>query len=325
MRRSNCLGLFVLVTSVILLFAGFPTGAAADEPVTKGQLADILKNINKAVADGDLTAFEKLTVASRPELKLTPEEFANAEARMMELFPSLSSIDPVKFTLGKKASLVVVRFGLEDKESIHLRAYQFTNTKDGWKLLLKFPSKSITAKDPAADEAAITRELEATTDFQLAEVDEKQRPDMPIPTTQGLGNQDGTGFLSFAGEIYSFKHSAAYKTKLGEDEMTVVIVSDTPIDHNKIKTEAKKWGIWRGFQNHVMISFDKKSQPGFLWFWVKKDSTSGSSTAFDLISDVIIDGDQIMGQVLMKAPKTAFGSDYYFEVAFKTEIIIFGD
>jgi hypothetical protein len=321
MRRLRCSGVFVLVTSVILLFAAFPTGAAADKPVTRGQLADILKNINKAVTDGDLAAFEKFTVAPRPEMKLTPEEFANAKARMMELFPPLSSIDPVKFALGKKASLVVVRFGLDDKEFIHLRAYRFTNTKEGWKLLLKFTSKSITAKDPAADEAAITRELEATTDFQLAEVQEKQRPDMPTPTTQGLGNQDGAGFLSVAGEIYSFKHSVAYKTKSGEDEMTVVIVSDTPIDRDKLKSKVKKLGTWTGFQNHVMISFDQKAQPAFLSFWVKKDSTSLSSPAFDLKSDVRIEGDQIMGQVLMKAPKTQSGSDYYFEVAFKSSII----
>jgi len=322
MKRLWCLGLFALVTSVTLLFAGFPNGAEADESVTRGQLADILKNINKAVTDGDLAAFEKLTVAPRPEMKLTPEEFTNAKARMLELFPPLSSIDPVKFALGKKASLVVVRFGLEDKESIHLRAYRFTNTKEGWKLLLKFTSKSITAKDPAADEAAITRELEATPDFQLAEVEEKkQRPDMPTPTTQGLGNQDGAGFLSVAGEIYSFKHSLAYKTKSGEDEMTVVIVSDAPIDRDKLKSKVKKLGTWTGFQNHVMISFDQKAQPAFLSFWVKKDSTSLSSPAFDLKSDVLIEGDQIMGQVLMKSTKTQFGSDYYFEMAFKTDII----
>ena len=322
MRKLWYLGLFVLVTAVILLFAGFSTGVATDKPVTRGQLADILKNINKAVTDGDLAAFEKLTVAPRPEMKLTPEEFANAKARMMELFPPLSSIDPVKFALGKKASLVVARFGLEDKEFIHLRAYRFTNTKEGWKLLLKFTSKSITAKDPATDEAAITRELEATADFHLAEVEEKQRPDMPTPTTQGLGNQDGIGFLSVAGEIYSFKHSVAYKTKSGEDEMTVVIVSDAPIDRDKLKSKVKKLGTWTGFKNHVMISFDQKAQPAFLSFWVKKDSTSLSSPAFDLKSDVLIEGDQIMGQVLMKAPKTQFGSDYYFEVAFKTDIII---
>jgi len=241
---------------------------------------------------------------------------------MLELFPPLSSIEPVKFALGKKTSLVVVRFGLEDKESIHLRAYRFTNTKEGWKLLLKFTSKSVTAKDPAADEAAITRELETTPDFQLAEVErKKQRPDMPTPTCQGLGNQDGAGFLSVAGEIYSFKHSLAYKTKSGEDEMTVVIVSDIPIDRDKLKSKVKKLGTWTGFQNHVMISFDQKAQPAFLSFWVKKDSTSLSSPASDLKSDVLIEGDQIMGQVLMKAPKTQFGSDYYFEVAFKTDIV----
>ena len=321
MRKLWCLGLFALATSVILLFAGFSTGAAADEPVTRGQLADILKNINKAVTDGDLATFEKLTVAPKPEMKLTPEEFANAKARMMELFPPLSSIDPVKFALGKKTSLIVVRFGLDDKESIHLRAYRFTNTKEGWKLLLKFTSKSITAKDPAADEAAITRELEATTDFQLAEVQEKQRPDMPTPSTQGLKNQDGAGFLTVAGETYLFKNSAAYKTKSGEDEMTVVIVSDTPIDPDKLKSKVKKLGTWTGFQNHVMISFDRKGQPAFLSLWVKKDSTSLNSPAFDLKSDILIEGDQIVGQVLMKAPKTAFGSDYFFEVAFRTDII----
>ena len=321
MRRLWCLVLFVLVTSLIMFLAGFTTGAGADEPVSRGQLADILKNINKAVTEGDLAAFEKLTVAPRPEMKLTPEEFANAKARMMELFPPLSSIDPVKFALGEKASLVVVRFGLEDKEFIHLRAYRFTNTKEGWKLLLKFTSKSIPAKDPAADEAAITRELETTTDFQLAEVAEKKRPDMPTPTTQGLGDQDAAGFLTVAGEIYSFKHSVAYKTKSGKDEMTVVVVSDTPVDRDKLKSKVKKLGTWTGFQNHVMISFDQKAQPAFLWFWVKKDSTSLSSPAFDLKSDVLIAGDQIMGQVLMKAPKTQFGSDYYFEVAFKTDII----
>ncbi|MCK5680179.1 hypothetical protein KAI46_05140 [bacterium] len=321
MRKLWCLSMFVLVTSVILLFAGFPTGAAADEPVTRGQLADILKNINKAVTDGDLAAFEKLTVAPRPDMKLTPEEFADAKARMLELFPPLSSIDPVKFALGEKASLVVVRFGLEDKESIHLRAYRFTDTKEGWKLLLKFTSKSITAKDPAADKAAITRELEATPDFQLAEVEEKQRPDMPAPTTLGLGNHDGAGFLSVAGEIYSFKHSMAYKTKSGEHEKTVVIVSDTPIDRDKLKAKVKKLGTWTGFQNHVMITFDQKGQPASFSLWVKQDSTSVSSPGSDLKSDVLIEGDQIIGKVMMKATETQFESDYYFEVAFKTDII----
>jgi hypothetical protein len=144
---------------------------------------------------------------------------------------------------------------------------------------------------------------------------------MPTPTSQGLGNQEGAGFLSVAGEIYSFKHSLAYKTKSGEDEMTVVIVSDTPIDRDKLKSKVKKLGTWTGFQNHVMISFDQKAQPAFLSFWVKKDSTSSSSPASDLKSDVLIKGDQIVGQVLMKAPKTQFGSDYYFEVAFKTDIV----
>ncbi len=322
MKRLLCLILFVLVMPVILLLAGFPTGAAADEPVTRGQLADILKSINKAVADSDLTAFEKLTVAPRPGMKLTPEEFTNAKARMMELFPPLSSIDPVKFTLGEKTSLVVARFRLYDKEFIHLRAYRFTNTKEGWKLLLKFTSKSITAKDPATDKAAITRELEATTDFQLIEVEKKQRPDMPTPTTLGLENHDGAGFLSVAGEIYSFKYSEAYKTKSGKDKMTVVIVSDIPIDRDKLKSKVKKLGTWTGFQNHVMISFDQKGQPAFLSFWVKKDSISLSSPAFDLKSDVLVKGDQIIGQVMMKAPKTQVGPDYYFEVAFKTDIMM---
>jgi hypothetical protein len=100
-----------------------------------------------------------------------------------------------------------------------------------------------------------------------------------------------------------------------------VIVSDTPIDLNKLKSKVKKLDTWTGFQNHVMISFDQKTQPAFLSFWVKKDSTSLRSPAFDLKSDVLIEGDRIMGQVLMKAPKTQFGSEYYFEVAFNSDII----
>lgn len=321
MKRLSCSGLFVLVMAAFLLFAGLPNYSAADEHVTRGQLADILKSINKAVMDGDLVAFEELTVSPRPEMKLTPEEFANAKTRMLELFPSLSSIDPVKFALGKKASLVVARFGLEDKESIHLRAYRFTNTEEGWKLLLKFSSKSFAAQDPAADKEAINKELENTEDFQLAEVEEKKRPDLPTPTTQGMGYQDGAGFLSIADEIYSFKHSAAYTTKSGKDVTTVVIVSDEPIDPDKLKSKVKKLGTWTGFQNHLMISFDQKGQPAFFSLWVKKDSTSLSSPAFDLKSDVSSEGERVMGQAMMKAPKSQFGSDYYFEVAFKANII----
>lgn len=321
MKKIWRFGLFVLVALILSLCIGFPTATAANQPATRGTLADILKSINQSVMDGDLTAFEKLTVAPRPEMKLTPEEFASTKARMMELFPPLSSIDPVKFALGKKASLVVVRFGLDDKELIHLRAYRFTNTEEGWKLLLKFTSKSIAAKNPEEDEVAITRELEMTEDFQLAEIEEKRRPDMVTPTTQELGSQGGAGFLSVAGEIYSFNHSAAYKTKSGDNEMTVVIVSDTPIDRDKLISKVKKLGTWTGFQNHVMISFDQTAQPAFLSFWVKKDSTSLNSPAFDLNSNVRIEGDQIIGQTLMNAPKTQFGSDYYFEIAFKTDVL----
>lgn len=321
MKRLWRFRLIVLVVSVTSLCTVFTAGAAANDPVTRGQLADILTSINQAVMDGDLAAFEKLTVAPRPEMKLTPEEFAATKARMMELFPPLSSLDPVKFALGEKDSLVVVRFGLEDKELINLRAYRFTNTEEGWKLLLKFTSKSIEAKNPEEDELAIARELETTQDFQLAEVEEKQRPDMETPTTKGLANQGGAGFLSVADEIYSFNHSVAYKTKSGDDEMTVVVVSDTPIDRDKLKSKVKQLGTWTGFQNHVMISFDQNAKPAFLSLWVKKDSTSLSSPAFDLKSDVRIVGDQVMGQALMNAPKSQFGSDYYFEIAFKTDII----
>jgi hypothetical protein len=254
-------------------------------------------------------------------MELTPEEFAGAKERMLELFPALDAMEPVKFTLGNTESLVVTRFNLEDQETISLRAYRFQNTDDGWKLLLQFTSKTLTAQNPEADRKAIEHELATLPAFQLAGVEKKKRPDLPSPTVEGLNGRTGAGFLVTGGETYQFDHAVAYKADSGGTPATVVILTDEQLDPEKVKADVKKVGMWNGFKNNVMISFDSANKPQFLWFWVKKDSTSMSAPGFEVVSQVNGEGGKIVGTAMLDALDGQYGTEFFFEVAFNAEVL----
>lgn len=133
------------------------------------------------------------------------------------------------------------------------------------------------------------------------------------------GDRTGAGYLEIHSARTEFNEAVAYKTKDGAG--TVVLLTEKPVDIERLKTKVKNLGTWTGFVNHLMITFDSKGGPAYFSLWVKKDSTSVNSPGFLVKGQAAIKGEAIQGRAAMKAPEKQFGTEYFFDVSFKAKIV----
>lgn len=139
-----------------------------DSKKSKAYFVKLYNDVHKAIVDGDLDTFEKLTIP--PDLsapKIAPEQFAAMKNFLVDMFPDLSSIKFKKFTADNNIAMFVFQTHLYDIKGVELAVYRFIKTDKGWKLSGKMERESFPSKGEQDDKKAIEKVLAENPAFQL--------------------------------------------------------------------------------------------------------------------------------------------------------------
>ena len=139
-----------------------------DSKKPKAYFVKLYNDVHKAIVDGDLDTFEKLTTPPDPSApKIAPDQFAAMKEFLVDIFPDLSSTKFKKFNADNNIAMFVLQTHLDDKKDVELTAYRFIKTDKGWKLSGKMEGESIPIKGEQDDKKTIEKVLAKNPAFQL--------------------------------------------------------------------------------------------------------------------------------------------------------------
>ncbi len=130
-----------------------------------------------------------------------------------------------------------------------------------------------------------------------------------------------SGKLTMGNTTTKLSSVVAYEVKVFDETRTIVLISEKPIDLEKLKASLKKDANDDGlfeFQPQVRLQIESSDTVTQLRLWA--DNTSINSNA-DLAGDVVIEDGRVRGTAKLSKPGEFFGKTYTFEVTFDTEVM----
>ena len=147
----------------------------------------------------------------------------------------------------------------------------------------------------------------------------KEKPKKGIANLEKLPN---SGTLTMGEMKFKLTHVVAYRSKLGDEVLTTVLITEKPINMEKLKASLKKDGTDDGlfeFQAQVRLQIDDADKVQSVSLWADNVSVSGNS---DVEGQVLVEDGRVRGTARLAKPGEFFKKMYTFDVSFDAALLV---
>lgn len=188
--------------------------------------------------------------------------------------------------------------------------------------ILKNPS----AKDESKVKANLRKLLEIADDdddadaarnLNSAQKKSKDKPKQGIAKLERLPNM---GSVTVGDKTFKLAHAIAYEVNVDGERRTVVMLSQKPINRNKLDALLKKSGNDESYfepQAHVRILINDEDKVVSTSLWADDVSSSGNS---ELKGSVLVEEGRARGTLTPAAPRKFFDRVITFELSFDVDV-----
>lgn len=146
------------------------------------------------------------------------------------------------------------------------------------------------------------------------------RDSTPAKRLTGASKLANSGTLTLGNKNYKLANAVAYEMKRSDETVTAVILSEKPLNMNKLKAALGKKSIDEYFEfiPQVKLIIDSSDNVNSMSIWVDNTSISGNA---DVDGDIVIEDGRARGIAKMTKPGEFFDKKYTFELSFDLEVL----
>lgn len=129
-----------------------------------------------------------------------------------------------------------------------------------------------------------------------------------------------SGTLTLGNKTYKLPNVVAYEMKHFDDPVTAIVLSEKPLNMDKLKAAVGKKSIddYFEFTPQVKLIVDAEDNLNSIFIWADNVSVGGND---DLAGDVVIEDGRARGTAKLTKPGEFFDKKYTFELSFDVDVL----